>query len=288
MAYLRSFHNRTSFTMVPGETLRQELARSGFDRLVVVTRGVDTALFDPQRRSEEMRRTWGAGPDTVVVLSVGRLAREKNLEALGEAFIAMRGARPDTRLVVVGDGPARPALAERVPDAIFAGTRSGEDLAAHYASADAFLFPSMTETFGNVTLEAMASGLPVLAYDHAAAGQLIRRDENGLLARLGCEEEFVRQAVRLATARALSARIGRRARQTAREFGWERIVSQVESVMAATVAAGRPQPSGLRAPYQSLPPSPPPLSQEPESAMPKSLPPMSALTSGPRLSPHAD
>ncbi|CAN7269961.1 glycosyltransferase family 1 protein [Variovorax sp. LjRoot84] len=238
MGYLRKFHNRTAFTMVPSERLRVELATNGFQRLVLVSRGVDTALFDPARRSEELRRAWGVEPGTFVVLYVGRLAPEKNLGALASAFFAMRRAHPATRLVVVGDGPARHTLVSAIPDAIFAGTRYGEDLAAHYASADAFLFPSMTETFGNVTLEALASGLPVLAYDYAAAGQLIRSDENGLLARLGDEPEFIRQAVRLAAEREHAQRMALNARQTANELGWERIVTQVESVFAATLAAG--------------------------------------------------
>jgi len=238
MAYLRKFHNRCAFTMVPSEQLRQELAYGGFQRLMLVTRGVDRALFDPARRSDALRRTWGVEPGTVAALYVGRLAPEKNLDALASAFFAMRRAHPATRLVVVGDGPARQALAASVPDAIFTGTRSGEELAAHYASADAFLFPSMTETFGNVTLEAMASGLPVLAYDYAAAGQLIRSDENGLLAPLGDEPAFIRQAVRLATERQHAQRMALNARITANELGWERIVAQVESVLVATMAAG--------------------------------------------------
>ncbi|MDM0112730.1 glycosyltransferase family 1 protein [Variovorax sp. J22R133] len=245
MAYLRKFHNRTAFTMVPSEQLRQELADAGFARVVLVARGVDTAIFDPVRRCEPLRAAWGAGHDTVVALFVGRLAREKNLGALAAAFLAMRQARPDSRLVVVGDGPARQALAALVPDAIFTGTRSGEDLAAHYASADAFLFPSMTETFGNVTIEAMASGLAVVAFDHAAAGQLIRSGGNGLLASFGDEADFVRQAVHVATDREHAARMARQARATACELGWDRIVSQVESVFAATLDAGMPVHAGV-------------------------------------------
>ena len=108
----------------------------------------------------------------------------------------MRRAHPDTQLVVVGEGPARQQLHDAVPEAIFAGTRCGEELATFYASADVFVFPSMTDTFGNVTVEAMASGLPVLAFDHAAAGRLIRHRDNGLLAPLhdSDHDEWVRTA----------------------------------------------------------------------------------------------
>ena len=93
----------------------------------------------------------------------------------------MRADAPQVRLVLVGDGPDMPRLMQRCPDAVFSGLRRGEDLATHYASADVFLFPSITETFGNVVPEAMASGLTVVGYDYAAAGQLIRHGENGLL-----------------------------------------------------------------------------------------------------------
>jgi glycosyltransferase involved in cell wall biosynthesis len=250
MAYLKKFHNRTAFTMVPTEKLREELGRSGFRRLAVVTRGVDTALFDPARRSAALRGAWGASDRSLVALYVGRLAAEKNLATVAEAFHAMRQVHPDVRLVAVGDGPARREFASLVPDAVFAGVRSGEDLAAHYASADVFVFPSMTETFGNVTTEAMASGLAVLAYDHAAAGQLIRDGENGLIAPLGDRVAYVESAVRLARDPQLAARLGAAARSRAAELGWNRIVAQVESVFLAAMQAdaGTPRGSSLRQP----------------------------------------
>ena len=173
------------------------------------------------------------------MLYVGRLAPEKNLGAAGSRP-STRCARPSPTRGWCSSATGRRAQRWRraLPDAIFAGTRRGEDLAAHYASADVFLFPSLTETFGNVTLEAMASGLPVLAYDYAAAGQLIRSGENGLLARLGDEPHFIRQAVRLATDREHALRMAQQARETVNELGWERIVAQVESVFAATLAGG--------------------------------------------------
>lgn len=237
MGYLRKFHNRTAFTMVPSESLRQQLRANGFERLVLVTRGVDTDLFSPARRSEALRQSWGVTPATPVALFVGRLAAEKNLGALANAFRAMRQQRPDARLVVVGEGPAAQQLAEAVPEAIFAGTRRGDELGAHYASADLFVFPSMTETFGNVTLEAMASGLAVLAYDHASAGQMIKSGENGLIAPLGNEEEFVRLARHLVATPEHAREMGRRARESAGAAGWDRIVAQVEEVLLGTVAS---------------------------------------------------
>ena len=215
VGYLRHFHNRTRLTMVPTDAMRRDLIAQGFDNLLVVARGVDTQLFNPQRRSDELRRAWGAGPGTQVVMHVGRLAPEKNLDVLIAAYRAMHGARPDTVLVLVGDGPARHELQRQWPQVVFAGLRSGVDLAAHYASADVFLFPSVTETFGNVTPEAMASGLAVLAYDYAAAAQLIRSGENGLLAAFDNPGEFIRMAAALAADGGSDRILGRRARTTA-------------------------------------------------------------------------
>ena len=235
VAYLRSFHNRTQATMVPTPALQRELAGQGFENVSVVARGVDTLQFSPACRSAELRAAWGVGPDTCVVAHVGRLAPEKNLDQLLAAFEAMRQVRPDSRLLLVGDGPARAALQARCPDALFAGTRRGEDLAAHYASADAFVFPSMTETFGNVTPEAMASGLPVLAYDHAAAGQLIRNQHNGLLARLGDGTGFNALAAQLAADPQRARAWGAQARLTAMACQWDQVVAQVEGLMRAAL-----------------------------------------------------
>ena len=237
MAYLRKFHNRTHSTMVPTDVLRRELAAAGFERLRVVARGVDTHRFGPTRRSEHLRAQWGAGPNTLVALCVGRLAAEKNLGVLLDAAAAMREQHPALRLVLVGDGPERVRLQQRCPDAMFSGVRHGDDLAEHYASADVFLFPSMTETFGNVVPEAMASGLPVVAYDHAAAGQLIRHGDNGLLARLGEASEFCRVARRAVADRAGLREIGARARHSVLALDWERIVDAVEVEYASAMAA---------------------------------------------------
>ena len=237
MAYLRKFHNRTHSTMVPTDLLRRELAAAGFERLRVVARGVDTQRFAPSRRSEALRAQWGAGRGTLVALCVGRLAAEKNLGVLLDAAAAMREQHTALRLVLVGDGPERARLQQRCPDAVFSGVRHGDDLAAHYASADVFLFPSMTETFGNVVPEAMASGVAVVAYDHAAAGQLIRHGDNGLLARLGEASEFCRVARRAGADRAGLREMGARARHSVMSLDWERIVDAVEVEYAAAMVA---------------------------------------------------
>ena len=238
MAYLRKFHNLAQCTMVPTEELRRSLAEYGFRNLSVVARGVDTKLFAPHRRSEGLRQQWGADSETPVVVHVGRLAPEKNLALLLAAFEAMRALNRAAKLVLVGDGPARKWVQARCPDAIFAGMRAGEDLATHYASGDLFFFPSLTETYGNVTAEAMASGLAVLAFDYAAAAQLIRSNDNGMVVPVDDPEQFVECARALANELPRMRSMGARARETTSALGWDSILEQIESTFLATISVG--------------------------------------------------
>ena len=240
MAYLRKFHNRTACTMVPTEGLRAELQATGFKGVRVVSRGVDTRLFDPARRSPALRQQWGAGPADMVVMCVGRLAAEKNLSTLLQAFESLRSVDRSARLVLVGDGPERTSLQQRCPSAVFSGLRRGEDLATHYASADLFLFPSVTETFGNVLPEAMASGLAVVGFDYAAAHQLVQHGDNGLLVPFDNNEAFRATVQRLGGQIAWVRAMGAQARHTACRLDWGHIVEQVESVYAAAIAQPLP------------------------------------------------
>ncbi|HEY0178945.1 MAG TPA: glycosyltransferase family 1 protein [Dokdonella sp.] len=197
-AYLRRFHNRAAATLVPTTELAEFLAAHGFRDVRVLRRAVDTALFRPERRDDALRAEWGLGRDDLAVIHVGRVAPEKNLDLAVRAFHAIRVDAPNTRLVVVGDGPARAALAAQHPEVIFAGVRRGDDLARHYASGDLFVFPSLTETFGNVTLEALASGVPVVAFDYGAAREYIRDPRAGARVPLGDADAFVAAALALA------------------------------------------------------------------------------------------
>jgi glycosyltransferase involved in cell wall biosynthesis len=229
--YLRGFHNRAQATMVPTVQLKRELETHGYRGVRVVSRGVDAALFDPWRRSEQLRRSWGAGESGLVALHVGRLAPEKNLRLAVRAAQAMAAATPRLRMVWVGDGPERAAMQRSLPEHVFAGMRTGEDLAAHYASADIFLFPSTTETFGNVTLEAMASGLAIIAYDYAAAAEHIQHGVSGLLAPLGDEGAFVRHAVETAVCASRLAGLRHGAREAGQRVDWENVYTDYERVL---------------------------------------------------------
>lgn len=250
-AYLRKFHNLAHCTMVPTPGLQGDLAALGFERLLVVARGVETQRFSPTCRSLTLRANWGALPGDPVVLSVGRLAAEKNLQLLVQAYHAMHKVNPRTKLVVVGDGPAQEALRNTCPQAVLAGARSGHELAQFYASADVFLFPSLTETYGNVTPEAMASGLAVLAFNYAAASELINHGSNGLLVPFGDEAAFVRRAADLAANPALLARLRAGARDSTLALDWGRIVAQVESVWLHLRQLHAAGPDALRADWTS-------------------------------------
>ncbi|WP_439517266.1 glycosyltransferase family 4 protein [Hydrogenophaga sp.] len=236
VAYLRKFHNLTQLTMVPTQALRDELLDSGFDNVQVVARGVDTQLFNPARRSEALRASWGAGAHTLVLLVVGRLAAEKNLDVALRSFEAMRTRHPDVKLVVVGDGPLRESLHQRCPQAVFAGMRRHDELAGYYASADVFLFPSLTETFGNVTVEALASGLPVLAFNTAAAADWVQHEGNGWLVAPKDEAAFVQAATGLAAQPGRIAHAAARARSEVAQIDWQQIAWQVEGLFLRVAA----------------------------------------------------
>lgn len=237
LTYLRKFHNRADLTLVPTETLRKELAAMGFERLSVVGRGVDTQRFDPALRSPMVRARWGVAVDDPVVLYVGRLAAEKNLDLLIRAYQAMKQRRKSLRLVVIGEGPMADVVAIQCPDALLLGVQGGLELAQSYASADIFLFPSRTETYGNVTAEALASGLAVVAFDYAAARELIINGHNGWTSGLQDEEGFVRRACEVLEAWHPGHPMRMNARRTMLSRDWSGIVEQMEERWRTLTAA---------------------------------------------------
>jgi len=230
--YLRGFHNRTAGTLVPSRALRDDLRAAGFRNVSVLGRGVDTQLFTPARRSGALRSRWGVSDGGLVTLYVGRVAAEKNIGLAVDAYRAMQRAGCMARFVVVGDGPVLAGLRRSHPDLVFAGVQRGEDLATHYASADLFLFPSETETFGNVTLEAMASGLAVVAYGYAGARAHITDGETGVLVPYRDGAAFVARATALASAPHELSQLRRGARAHALTVDWQAVVERFERVLA--------------------------------------------------------
>jgi glycosyltransferase involved in cell wall biosynthesis len=236
--YLRWFHNRSTLTLVPSPSQRLELERRHFERLALLSRGVDSQLFHPSKRLTSLREQWGLAEDDIALIHVGRLAPEKNLGLLKRSFGVLKATYPQRhlRLIVIGDGPQRAALEQELPEAVFCGAHRGEALASHYASGDVFLFPSMTETFGNVVLEALASGLGVVAYDQAAAAQHIRHGYNGVLAMPGDEEAFCDAAAWLLEKRETLRCVRLNARQHASRQGWAAIIEQFEGQLRGACA----------------------------------------------------
>jgi glycosyltransferase involved in cell wall biosynthesis len=210
-AWLRRFHNRGAATLVPTRELQDELVQQGFRHVQRLARAVDTRQFHPGWRDGALRAHWGLGEEDLAVLYVGRLAAEKNLPLLVRAFRALQAQRPQARLVVVGDGPVRGELEGLAPDAVFAGVRRGDELSRHFASADLFVFPSRSETFGNVVLEAMASGLPTIAFDYGATREHLVDGRHGAAVEFGDDAGFIDATVRLGTQGSLF-RLGEAAR----------------------------------------------------------------------------
>ncbi len=234
--YLRRFHNRAALTFVPTRALRDELADIGFERLQVLGRGIDVNRFDPALRSRELRRTWGAADTDIVILFVGRLAPEKNIDRLLESFRTLRAAGLPVLLVMVGDGPSRHSLEQLDPAPILTGIKTGIDLARHYASSDLFAFPSLSETFGNVIPEALASGLPVVAYNRGAALELISDGIDGRTIDPQHPTGFTEALAALALDSDLRNRLGQRARARILDLSWESVALRFEASLLETLA----------------------------------------------------
>jgi len=251
LGWMRRFHNRADATVVPTRELADFLQTQHFDNVRRLPRAVDTRLFDPACRDQCLRSGWGLQEDGVAAIHVGRIAAEKNLDLAVRAFRQLQATlqqsnRPAPRFVWVGDGPARARLQRDNPDFIFCGIQREEALARHFASGDLFLFPSHSETFGNVTLEAMASGVPTVAFDYGAAREHLRDGLHGAAIADGDDDGFIAAAARIggdARQRAAMARAGREA------IGWlrpEQVAADFDELLHGLVAAARSTPRAGR------------------------------------------
>ena len=230
-AYLKRLHNRSGPTLVPTHELADDLLKMGFDKPVVIERGIDCQLFNPRFRSEKLRVKLGVKPAQLLVGVVARMAVEKNLDLAVQAYQEIKRFIPDAMMVMVGDGPERARLQQEHPDIIFTGMKTRQDLAEHYASIDLFLAPSKSETFGNVTLEAMASGLPVVTFDYAAAHVHIQNGSNGICVDFEDNETFIDAALKLALDPKQSERIGKLASVSVQKLDWNHIVDKLDQLI---------------------------------------------------------
>ena len=230
--YLRWFHNRTAVTLVPSKESQRRLTQAGMQRVEIWTRGVDGEAFHPRHRDPALRHSLGLGPQGVLIVYVGRLAVEKNLGALLQAFARLRALLPpdrreQVRLALVGDGPLTETLQTNTPPGVvLAGELHGAELSRWYASGDLFAFPSVSETFGNVVLEAQASGLPVVGFDSQGVNEQVTPEVNGYL--VPPEGDLMPYLERLCLDADLRQRMGAAARSRAERLDWKPIFDELE------------------------------------------------------------
>lgn len=222
-AFLKRFHNRTLATLVPTRQQAERMTAQGYRNVHVMGRGLNHGRFSPQHRDSDLRASWGASEETPVVMYTGRLAVEKNIPLLVASLQALHERHPDQVAVIVGDGPMRREIEQAAPWAHFVGFQQNDALARYYASADIFLFPSLSETFGNVVTEAMSSGQCVVAFDYAAAGELIENGENGFVVPCGDERAFINALLNIREAPQQIRTIGQRACDRVASLTWPHI-----------------------------------------------------------------
>ena len=228
LAILRRFYRRCDAIFAPSESMAQVLRdqRMSYD-VGIWSRGVDREMFNPERRDLGWRRSFGIADDEVTVGFVGRLVMEKGLDVFSDTIETLKRRGVTHRVLIVGDGPARDWFARRLPQAVFAGFQSGADLGRATASMDILFNPSVTETFGNVTLEAMASGLPVVAARATGSQSLVRENVSGHLVRPGAIEAFadaLRHYIADPAARSAAGQAGWRASE---RYGWDQVNGQL-------------------------------------------------------------
>ena len=240
-SYLRRSYGACREVYVPSQSMIEALLADGFkDNFKLWPRGVDTAQFNPGKRSGAWRSKYGIGKDTPVVAFVSRLVREKRVDTLVAALRLLEANNIAHCSVIAGDGPERAALERLLPHSIFTGFLDGEELAEAYASSDIFVFPSETETFGNVTLEAMASGLPCICADATGSRSLVMHGHTGYLARPGSARAFADHIAMLACDRELRLQMGIAARERSLEFSWDETMARIHGYYKSLLAAALP------------------------------------------------
>lgn len=222
--YLSWFYNNCTHVYVPSPSMIEELKRHGFnDHAHIWARGVETDHFSPAKRDEGWRRSVGFEEDDIVVTFVSRLVWEKELDTYMQSVQRVAAKNPKVKPLVVGSGPAKEELQKLMPEAVYTGFLGGEDLARAYASSDIFLFPSHTETFGNVTLEAMSCGLPCLVADAVGSKSLVEHGVNGLLGEAENKADFTKKLGVIVSDAELRKQMGAASRQKALQYEWNEI-----------------------------------------------------------------
>ncbi len=225
----RAFYARCEHLYVPSASMIDELAGQGIAGNVRLwTRGIDHERFNPAKRSLEWRRAHGIADDEPVIAYAGRLVAEKNMSLMARVFSDLASRGIAHRTILLGDGPETGWMRKALPETVFAGFLHGDELATGYASSDVFFFPSTSETFGNVTLEAMASGLPSVTADATGSRSLVREGETGYLVPVENEGQMADRLVQLLQDKAMREKFGARAREIASsEHQWDTIFARL-------------------------------------------------------------
>jgi len=231
LQWMRGFHNRSDATLVPTCELADFLRGERFTDVYHLPRAVDTARFDPARRSQTLRDAWGVGADGLAAIYLGRIAAEKNLPLAVRAFRELQRQRPDAKFIWVGEGPELERIRAANPDFVFCGLRRADDLATHFASADLFVFPSHSETFGNVTLEAMASGVATVAFRYGAAREHIAHGASGLTIEGKDDDAFVRAVCDAGTDDALRNALAAGGREAVRKLRPAQVSADFDEIL---------------------------------------------------------
>jgi len=221
--YLHWFYNRCSATYAPSPSAAYALRKQGIERVELWQRGIDTTRFSPSFRNGELRSSIGVDAKTPILLFVARLVKEKDLDDLIIAARLLDQKRKPFKLVIVGDGPEREYMERELPNAHFTGYLTGRDLSEMYASSDLFIFPSTTETFGNVILEAFASGLPAVTVDKGGVADIVTDGINGFVARGNDPKDFSEKITMLLDNPDFMKRLGYHAKITSADYNWDAI-----------------------------------------------------------------
>src|SRR5690625_939793 len=240
--YLGWFYSQCKHIYVPSPSMANELNEEGIDEGIRIwARGVNTEEFNPGHRDMAWRRSAGFEDSDIIVCFISRLVWEKNLQTFVDSIKKLQQKDPGIKAMIAGDGPAKKELEHMLPGAHFTGFITGDELSRAYASADIFLFPSETETFGNVTLEAMSSGLPCVVADATGSRSLVESGVNGYLAAPRDTREFARCVAKIAHDRDLREEMSKAARQKSLAYSWENVNQKLLENYGEALNEPRPQ-----------------------------------------------
>ncbi len=222
--YLSWFYRKCELVFVPSPSMQEILEEKKIETdFRIWARGIESEIFNPGRRSDEWRKKHGFEPEDIVITFISRLVWEKNLKLFADVVNKITKKREHAKAMIVGDGPAMGEMKELMPDAVFTGFLGGADLATAYASSDIFFFPSDTETFGNVTLEAMASGLPAVVADATGSKSLVKDGENGFVIPVESTDKFYTFIDKLVTDSELRKGMGQDGLEKSKSYSWDSI-----------------------------------------------------------------